>query len=437
MSRRTPLLPLVQKFFELDPASAAHSLEDMDEARAVDVIRSMPPTLAAKAFRYLEVGQATAMLTKLPPHVFREIVAHLEIQQGAAVLLGLSSEKRQQVVDELPERLRSKIRTLVQYPEGSAARIMSTDFLAFRGSTKVRDAVRKIRASAHRASGASYVYVLDTEGKLAGIINMRDLLVASGKTELNDIMKTDVLSVNAFIDREEIAGILANRPFFAVPVVDSQQYLLGVIRTDQLLSNAQEEASEDLQKMFGAGGDEHAFSSIPFSIGKRLPWLYVNLATAFLAAGVVDLFEDIITRMTVLAVFLPVVAGQGGNAGAQSLAVVMRGLVMREIAPGNRWKLIRKESMIGFANGVVIGVVTAAVAWVWHGNAYLGVVIGLAMIANMVAAGFAGAAIPLIMKLFGFDPSQSSSIILTTITDVLGFFSFLGLAVLFQHLLIP
>jgi magnesium transporter len=437
MARRTPLLPLVQRFFELDPASAARSLEEMGEAQAVEVIRSMPPRLAAKAFSHLEVGEATAILEKLPPHVFRDVVPHLELQEGAAILLGLSSDKREQLVSGLPERVRATIRTLVEYPEGSAARIMTPDFLAFRGTTKVRDAVRKLRASAHRASGSSYVYVLDEKSKLTGIINMRDLLVASGKTELNHIMKTDVFSVNAFVDREEIANILANRPFFAVPVVDSQGFLLGIIRTDQLLSNAQEEASEDIQKMFGAGGDEHAFSTIAFSIRKRLPWLHVNLATAFLAAAVVALFEGVISRMTVLAVFLPVVAGQGGNAGAQSLAVVMRGIVMREISPGNRWKLIRKESLIGLANGLVIGLVTALIAWVWHGNPYLGVVIGLAMIANMIAAGFAGAVIPLTMKSLGFDPSQSSSIILTTVTDVLGFSSFLGLALLFQRVLAP
>ncbi len=436
MSRRTPLLPLVQKFFELDPAAAAHSLEVMDEVKAVKVIRSMPPALAAQAFRHLQVGQATALLENLPPQVFREVVARLDPQQGASILLGLSSEKRQEVVNELPERTRTKIRDLLEYPEGSAARIMSTDFLAFRGTTKVKDAIRKLRSSAHRASGSSYVYVLDDESKLTGIISMRDLLVASGSTELNAIMRADVFSVNAFLDREEVASIMADRPFFAVPVVDGQGYLLGIIRTDQLLSDVQEEASEDIQKMFGAGGDEHAFSPVSFSIRKRLPWLHVNLATAFLAAAVIGLFEGIIAKITILAVFLPVVAGQGGNAGAQSLAVVMRGLVMREIAPSSRWKLIGKECQIGLINGVVIGVVTAAVAWLWHGNPYLGVVIGLAMVANLIAAGFAGAAIPLTMKILGFDPSQSSSIILTTITDVLGFFTFLGFAVLFQSLLI-
>jgi len=170
-----------------------------------------------------------------------------------------------------------------------------------------------------------------------------------------------------------------------------------------------------------------------FSLRKRLPWLHVNLGTAFLAASVVGLFEDVIARFTVLAVFLPVVAGQGGNAGAQTLAVVMRGLVLREIPRGKIWRLILKETSVGILNGVAIGLVTALVAWMWHGNAVLGVVIGLAMIVNLFAAGLSGAAIPLTMKTMGLDPAQSSSIVLTTVTDVVGFFSFLGFAVLFQN----
>jgi magnesium transporter len=188
--------------------------------------------------------------------------------------------------------------------------------------------------------------------------------------------------------------------------------------------------------MFGAGGDEKVFSSISYSLRKRLPWLHVNLATAFMAAAVVALFEGIIAKLTILAVFLPVVAGQGGNAGAQSLAVVMRGIIMREIPKGKILQLIVKEGRLGIINGAIVGFVTALVAWVWYGNPYLGLVIGLGMLFNLFFAGLAGASIPLLMKRMGIDPAQSSSIILTTVTDVMGFVAFLGFAVLFQRFLI-
>lgn len=212
--------------------------------------------------------------------------------------------------------------------------------------------------------------------------------------------------------------------------------MLGVIKAEQLIHGVQEEMAEDIQRMFGAGGDERAFSPVGYSLRKRLPWLHVNLATAFLAAAVVALFEGVIARITVLAVFLPVVAGQGGNAGAQSLAIVMRGLVMREIPRERARALIWKEGLLGLLTGAITGLVTALVAWLWHGNPILGVVIGLAMIVNLFFAGLAGASIPIAMKSLGLDPAQCSNIILTTVTDVVGFFAFLGFAFLFQGLLI-
>jgi magnesium transporter len=203
-----------------------------------------------------------------------------------------------------------------------------------------------------------------------------------------------------------------------------------------MIRGVQEDVTKDIQQMFGAGRDEKVFSSIWFSLKKRLPWLHVNLATAFMAAAVVAMFEGIIAKLTVLAVFLPVVAGQGGNAGAQSLAVVMRGIVMREIPKNKKLTLIMKEGKLGAINGATIGLVTAMMAWTWYGSPYLGLVIGLGMLVNLICAGLSGAAIPLLMKRIGIDPAQSSSIVLTTVTDIVGFFAFLSFAVLFQNYLL-
>lgn len=371
-----------------------------------------------------------------PPDVFREIIDKLEPHQGASLFLALSDEQRSRLLDHLPEKSKLKIADLLQYPENSAGRIMTTDFLAFHTGVRVKDAVRRIRAHARKNAPASYVYVLDAEDHLVGVINMRDIVIASGSQTLETTMRTDLVAVNVFMDREEVANILSKLRYFAAPVVDNENRMLGVVKADRLISDVQAEATEDIQKMFGAGGDERAMSPVSFSLRKRLPWLHVNLATAFLAASVVGLFEDVIAKITVLAVFLPVVAGQGGNAGAQSLAVVMRGLVMREIPQAKVWALIFKETWLGVLNGMIIGVVTALIAWLWQGNPMLGVVIGLAMIVNLLAAGFSGAAIPIAMKGVGLDPAQSSSIVLTTVTDVVGFFSFLGFAVVFQSYLV-
>jgi magnesium transporter len=249
-------------------------------------------------------------------------------------------------------------------------------------------------------------------------------------------MRKDLFTLHCFTELNEASIELSKRKYFAAPVVDGENRILGIIKAERMIHSIQDDATQDMQKLFGAGSDERVFSPISYSLGKRLPWLHVNLATAFLAAFVVAMFEGIIAKITILAVFLPVVAGQGGNAGAQSLAVVMRGLVMREIRPNSVSRLIFKEGLLGTVNGAVIGLVTALVAFFWYGNPYLGLVIGLGMLVNLISAGISGASIPIVMKKIGLDPAQSSNIILTTVTDVLGFLSFLGFAVLFESKLL-
>lgn len=433
---RPALLPLVRKFFEHDPVAAAHSLETMEKSEAVSVLKAMPPALSAQAFSHLQVGHAAALLKDLPRELFQEILLKLDPQQASVVFLNLPPDIRATFVECLPEKTKAQVQAQLSYPENSAGRIMNTDVLAFHSDLKVKETILKIRALAKKQAPSTYAYVVDVKNRLVGVMNMRDLLLSQDDASLESIMIKDVFSVTSFMDREEVANELSKRNYFAVPVVDGEGRLLGVVRTDQIIGFVKDEATEDIQKMFGAGGDERPFSSVGFSLKKRLPWLTINLGTAFLAASVVSLFQGVINRVTILAVFMPVVAGQGGNAGAQSLAVVMRGLVMREIPVEKMNQLILKETTIGLVNGLVIGCLTAGIAWLWKGNPYLGLVIGLGMIANLIAAGLAGAAIPLTMKALGKDPAQSSNIILTTVTDCVGFFAFLGFGVLFQSYLL-
>lgn len=437
MEGSTPLLPYVQKFFEYDPVTSTRALETMDEEEAVQILTVLPSSVSVKIFNRLQVEQAAELLKKVPPETFKEIVERMEPEQGASLFIHIADGMRKKLLASLSEKKKREIQELLTYPRGSVGSIMTTKYVAFRVDLKIKDALNKIRERAHsKAPPASYVYVIDADNRLVGVLNMRDLIIGEEDGTLESIMQKDLFCFNAFTDRELAASELAKRKYFAAPVVDNDNHLLGIVKADQLISQAQEEATADLQKMFGAGADEHVFSSIKFSLRKRLPWLHINLLTAFMAASVVALFEGVIAKITILAVFLPIVAGQGGNAGSQSLAVVMRGLVMREVSPREAGQLILKEGKLGFINGVVIGIVTAFVAWIWKGNPFLGLVIGLAMIVNLVVAGLSGAAIPLGLKAVGLDPAQSSAIVLTTVTDVIGFFAFLGFAMLFQNLLI-
>lgn len=437
MSKKyTSFLPIVKKYFESDPVAAAQSLETMPEEDAILILKELPPTLTSKAFRYLQVGYAANLLKDVSPELFNSILSYLEPQQGAAIFMHLPKDSNEQFLNQLSDKTKKKIQEYLSYPEDSIGRIMTTDFVALHKNQKVKDAIQKIRQIAQKQNIASYIYVIDDLNHLVGVINMRDLIIASPDSLVDEITRKEAFSIHCFTDCETAANELSKRNFFAAPVVDSENKLIGIIKAEQLIKEVQEEVTEDIQRMFGAGGDEKVFSPVGFSLKKRLPWLYVNLFTAFLAAFVVGLFEEVIAKITILAVFLPVVAGQGGNAGAQSLAIVIRGLVMREISKQNAIKLILKEGWIGMINGIVIGVVTGLAAWAWHGNCFLGLVIGLAMIVNLFVAGLSGAAIPITMKAIGLDPAQCSNIILTTITDVMGFLSFLGFAALFYNFLI-
>jgi magnesium transporter len=431
MSEGLALLPLVRKYFETDLLAAARTLETMPEEEVVEVLKALPPALAAKAVRQLQVSYAAAVLRDAEAGLFKEIAAGLEPYHAASIFMHLPREARDRLLQHLPDKLKREIQEHLAYPENSVGRLMSTHLLVFRESIRVQEAIERIRALSAKRFPDSYAYVVDEQDHLKGVMNMRDLLLAAPDKTLESVMRKEVFALHCFVDREEAAMEFSKRRYFAAPVVDSDQRILGIIKAEQLIQGVQEEFVEDLQRMVGAGGDERTFSPVTYSLKKRLPWLHVNLITAFLAAAVVALFEDTIAKITVLAVFLPVVAGQGGNAGAQSLAVVMRDI------PRSRVKeLVLKETWMGAVSGTVTGVVTALVAWAWHGSPWLGLVIGLAMIVNLLAAGFSGAFIPIAMKAVGLDPAQCSSIILTTVTDVVGFFSFLGFAVVFQSHLV-
>jgi magnesium transporter len=436
MTDNSVLLPLVNKFFDKDMEGAIHILESMTEEEAARMLKTLPTPLAVRVLKGLQISYAAMLVQDAEEAFLSEMAALLDPQFAASLLMRLPTDARERMSKFISGKLKEQVRELLDYPEDSVGRTMTTDFIALKKDNTAEEAIEKIRSLAKKRFPSSYVYIVDAESRLTGVLNMRDLMLAAPDKKLEQISRQDLFALHCFTDRQEAAHELAKRKFFAAPVVDSENHILGIVKAERMIHGVQEELSKDIQQMFGAGGDERVTSSIWFALKKRLPWLHINLVTAFLAAGVVAMFEGIIAKLTVLAVFLPVVAGQGGNAGAQSLAVVMRGIVMREIPKGKWLALVLKEGKIGAINGGIIGLITAGIAWIWYGNPYLGVVIGLGMVVNLICAGLSGASIPLIMKKIGIDPAQSSSIILTTVTDVVGFLAFLGFAVLFQQYLI-
>ncbi len=429
-----PVEAVVRSFAQMHPEETARILEGSGDDKAVRLLRKLPDRDVGAVMEKLSPHAIEAVVARLSPEYLSRILDTLETRRAVRLLQYLQEAAREAALGGMPEARSRQLRELLQYPSETAAGMMNTQVTTLPIDVTVREAIQILRKA--RPQTLYYLYVTDRAGRLMGVMNMRDLLLASDREPVERLVRKDVATVGAATDREEVATIMRQRGFLALPVVDTEGRFLGVVKSDEALLAAQQEAFEDVQRMVGAGGDERASDPVNRVVRKRLPWLMVNLATAFLAAAVVSLFEDVIHRITALAVLLPIVAGQGGNTGAQTLAVVMRGIALREILPGSAARLVVKEALAGLANGLAVAAVTGAVVLLWDGRPMLAVVIGLSMIVNMVAAALAGAAIPLTLRVLGRDPAQSSSIFMTTVTDVVGFASFLGFALVFQSMLV-
>jgi len=402
----------------LEPHEAWAELSRYDVERRAPIIEWFNPDFAARTLQVAGPEEAAEVVRELPSEVTRDILEYLP------------DEFEEDLLSRLPSAHAEELEHLAEYEEGSAGSIMSPEFVALRERATVADALTRLRRLALVGRDVTYVYVVNDARELTGVLMMRDLVLNLPRTPLREVMIPNVVRVSATDPLDEVRDVLLQHNLLAVPVVDGAERLQGVILATQLVDELEDEGFEDAQKMFGAGSDEHASSSSGFAIRKRLPWMQVNLITAFLAAAVVGAFEGVIAQITILAAFLPVVAGQGGNAGAQALAVMLRSLARDEVDVGRPRKVLLKEARVGLVNGVATGIVAGLFAALFSGNTALGVVIAGAMTVNLVIAGVAGAGIPMLMERLGQDPAQSSNIILTTVTDVLGFASFLSFAVL-------
>ena len=336
-------------------------------------------------------------------------------------------------MSSLPVVVRSELLSLMSYPQNSAGRLMDTRTWAFRGSQSVAEALKVLRRT--KTTSARGIFLLDDEGRLSARVKLQDIATSEPDVTLSQIAHPVTVSVPATAGKDEISDLFERHQLLDLPVVDIDQRLLGNINNASLVQVSQEDMSSDVLAMVGASREERALSGAWFSVKKRMPWLQINLLTAFLAASVVGLFESTIASFTALAVLLPVVAGQSGNAGAQALAVTMRGLALREITVRHWFTVMFKEVRVGFLNGIAIALTCGLGVYLWSQSLGLVLIISSAMVMAMVAAGFAGAVVPIMLVRFGQDPAQASSIILTTVTDIVGFFAFLGIATLLSGIL--
>ncbi len=424
---------LNREYFYLYPDEAAQQLNNLPPNNILDLLQTEPAFAVVTVFERLNPDIASEIIKEMEDEFFQKLYTSINPALGAILLSRLDNDIVEKRLAVLPSKLAQELQELMSYPSDSAGSLMDPRVTTFSEEDTVEKALVRIRKLKERR--IFDVCIIDRESNLKGVVPLQVLAVSQPQAKLSELVSGKPICVQAFASREEVVQIIEERKLASLPVIDQDNKLLGIIRYDALVNAAKQQATEDLQVMFGAGRDERALSKVTFAIRKRLPWLEINLATAFLAAAVVGLFEDTIARITALAIFLPVVAGQSGNTGSQALAVTMRGLALREVRVRHWLQIMRKEVLVGFINGCTIAFTTFIIAFLWMHNIGLAIVIGIAMIFSMVIAGLSGALIPMILKTFGQDPAQSSSIVLTTVTDVVGFMSFLGLAKLMAGVL--
>lgn len=424
---------LNRAYLRQHPVQAAGAAGRLKLEELVEWLEQLGPAEAIGLWEQLPVDRAAESLDTLSPPRVTHVLGHADAVGAARVLARLPAERRQRYLAGLADTRARELSSLVQYPEDSAGALMDPHFLGLQPDMTVRTALQRLRRSGHRYR--RQLFAVDGAGRLQHMLELQDLALAEPGQRLSELARSVPAAVLPTASREEVVEELERHKLTDLPVIDIDGRLLGVIRHGALVSAVREESSADIVSMVGASRDERALSNVSYVVRKRLPWLHVNLVTAFLAAAVVGLFESTIAQFTALAVLLPVVAGQSGNTGAQALAVTMRGLALREIGTSHWRRVARKEVAAGFFNGLAIAVVTAAGVWVWSGSEGLALVIGVSMVLSMVAAGLSGVVIPIVLSGLGQDPAQSSSIILTTVTDVVGFFTFLGIATLLAGML--
>ncbi len=424
---------LTQGFLDLYPAEAARTIDPRPIRDIVHLLQSKTPSVVTRILQRMTPDVAAQVLPQLEHQLAVQVLATLDPSQAAILLSRLDVESREALLALLETAVAKELKLLLSYPPECAGNLMDPRVTTFHPEATVKEARARIRALSGRR--VYEIFLVDETGKLAGSLPLQEIVLARPNTKLTDLMTGVPASVHATATREEVVELLNQRRVSVLAVVDLDGRLLGVIRHDALITAAQEEMSAGIQTMVGVSKDERALSKASFAVRKRLPWLQINLATAFLAASVVGLFEETIAKFTALAVLLPVVAGQSGNTGAQALAVTMRGLALREIRLHHWIRVSIKEINVAAINGVAVALTTALGVYLWSQSFGLSLVIGISMIISMVAAGFSGAVIPMILTALGQDPAQSSSIVLTTVTDVVGFFSFLGIATLLSAML--
>lgn len=429
-----PVFSLNKAFMLNYPTDAARHIENMPIEEVAAALGEQPIHAVARVLERLAPGSAMMILARMPADVAARWLCSVETSAAINFLNRLDAALREEIFGCMDAAISNEFKSLLEYPEDTAGRLMDKHIIAFNLDTTVGQAIDQIKSQ--QVSKLRHLFLLTDDMRLAAQVDIERIILADEDEKLSNLALPLVTVAQSLDPKEEIVEKLEQFCVDWIPVVDLDYRLVGIIEGQRMIDVMRDDVTADMQTMVGASKDERALSSSWFAVKKRLPWLQINLVTAFLAAAVVGMFEATIAKYTALAILLPIAAGQSGNTGAQALAVTMRGLTLREITVRHWFRVMLKESGAALINGLAIALTCGAGVYVWSNSLGLSLIIALAMITSMMIAAVSGALVPIILKRMGQDPALSSSIILTTVTDIAGFMSFLGIATMLSGMLV-
>ena len=431
----SPFETILEQIDEIHPVDFLEALGEFDDDPLI-ILEKLPDEYVALLLDYAEDDEKFNLLSLFSKNRQAQIISEMSSDELVDLLGTLDEDEQNEIITNMNTEEVEEVKALLSYDPESAGGIMATEFISIKETDTVNETINYLRTMAPDSETPYYIYVVDDLDVLKGVVPLRQIIVSTPDTLIKDIMIENIISAPVDMDQEEVSHIFEKYGFMAIPVVDHNGKILGIITVDDVMEIMKEEYTEDMFRLAGLDEEEKVAGTVIGAIKSRLPWLLVNLVTATLAAKTVSLFENTIAQIVALATFMPMVAGMGGNAGSQTLTLIIRGIAIGEINYENQADILKKEIAIGIINGLCIGLVVGVLGYFWVGSLSFGFVIGTAMLLNLIVATISGYLVPILLKKVGIDPALASAVFVTTVTDVLGFFFFLGLATIMLQYLI-
>lgn len=424
------------EFLEIHPYDQAKIFEEQTKETRFLIYTYLSPEEVADVMEQVDEDLVQRFIIEMNPTFAAHVLAEMSTDDAVDILNELDKNKVASFLTIMEKEAAEEIKALLHYEEKTAGSIMTTEYVVIQTDQTVKEAMRHLRKEAPEAETIYYIYVVDQDKRLVGVISLRDLIIAEGDWLISDVMSDRIVSVPVGENQEDIAQMMRDYDFLALPVVDFQDHLLGIITVDDIMDVMEQEASDDYSKLAGVSDMDRPDDNAFISAKKRLPWLIILLFLGLFTASIIGRFEATLDQVAILAIFIPLIAGMAGNTGTQALAVAVRGIATGEIEKQGKWKILIREATTGLITGLSCGIVITVVVYVWQGALFLGMLVGISIMATLFVATIAGALVPLVMHRFHIDPAVASGPFITTINDIISVLIYFGLATAFMNLLI-